>query len=400
MKICIIHDSLGKFGGAENITVWYSSELIKRGHDITILTSEINKSFWSDEYTSNLKVLLSKSVRFNRNPLLYEVLGYKVSQLVKQFDLIIVNIWLNASIFLSYRKKKAPWVWFCQEPPRYLHYREIDKELIDFWGRRRILQGQSTLNDILNHTIRNAIPFLKKLDIRYVQKVFSKIVANSNYTARNVEIVYDRKAIPCHPGVKKTLFKKEYENKKNEEDYDFLILHVGRITPAKNLSRLIRAISMVKTNKKFRLLIAGMGESLAHLKQLVQILKLKDKVQFLGFVPQEILKDYFNSADLIVSLPINEPFGLVPIEGMACGKLVLTSNIGGPSETVIDKKTGFLCNPFDVREIKSKIEYIINNHDKLKNIGVNARDHYSKHFTLEHGINRFEKIVLEPFYNR
>ena len=173
-----------------------------------------------------------------------------------------------------------------------------------------------------------------------------------------------------------------------------------RLEIAKNITRLIKAIHLIDPGINLKLIIVGKGESEVYLKSLVKKLGLQDKISFPGYVSTEEIIDYFNSADLIAYLPINEPFGLVPLEAMSCGKIVLGSSIGGTSETIVDKETGFLCDPFDIEQIARKIEYVYLNKNSFSNMASNAKERFKQFYSLEKGVARFEKSLIYPFLKK
>jgi glycosyltransferase involved in cell wall biosynthesis len=76
-----------------------------------------------------------------------------------------------------------------------------------------------------------------------------------------------------------------------------------------------------------------------------QRLGVADRVRFIGRVPQADLPAEIRAADLVVCLPWYEPFGIVPLEAMACGVPVIGSAVGGLLDTVIDGVTGVLLPP-------------------------------------------------------
>ena len=70
-----------------------------------------------------------------------------------------------------------------------------------------------------------------------------------------------------------------------------------------------------------------------------------DRVIFAGQADRQTLKYYYSAADVFVTTPWYEPFGITPLEAMACGTPVVGANVGGIKFTVVDGKTGFLVPP-------------------------------------------------------
>ena len=79
------------------------------------------------------------------------------------------------------------------------------------------------------------------------------------------------------------------------------------------------------------------------------------------------------STDILLYTPENEHFGIVPVEAMYCGCIVLACNSGGPTESILDTKTGFLLNADSPSEWALKIEEIFATNQKLDDMKTKAK---------------------------
>src|SRR5690606_34084512 len=95
-----------------------------------------------------------------------------------------------------------------------------------------------------------------------------------------------------------------------------------------------------------------------------------DRVTFMGRKQRDLLKYYYAAADVFVTTPWYEPFGITPLEAMACGTPVIGAAVGGIKYTVEDGKTGFLIPPNDPSALAQKITTLVN-HPMLRR---SARD--------------------------
>ncbi|RXE55921.1 glycosyl transferase family 1 [Methanoculleus taiwanensis] len=141
-------------------------------------------------------------------------------------------------------------------------------------------------------------------------------------------------------------------------DYPF-ILYVGTLEPRKNLSTVIKAFyQLKKEGLKHKLVIAGgKGWKYNTIFQLVSDLNLEKDVCFTGYVPKNDLPALYNAADVFVYPSLYEGFGLPPLEAMACGCPVITSNTSSLPEVVGD--AGIMINPHDYEKLAEAIDSVL-----------------------------------------
>lgn len=117
------------------------------------------------------------------------------------------------------------------------------------------------------------------------------------------------------------------------------ILSVGHLVKRKGHDLVIEALASLPDIK---LLIAGIGPEEKKLRILTQSLQLENRVNFLGLISHEDLKDYYGSADITVLASEREGWANILLESMACGTPVVASNIWGTPEVVNNKCAGLL----------------------------------------------------------
>lgn len=139
------------------------------------------------------------------------------------------------------------------------------------------------------------------------------------------------------------------------------ILYVGTIEPRKNIQRLLMAFSKVKKeHPKYKLVIAGAsGWRSKNLLETINKFDLQKDVVFVGYVSDYELPALYNAADLFVYPSLYEGFGLPPLEAMACGCPVLTSNSSSLPEVV--GKSAMMFNPYDLNELTNAMHIMITN---------------------------------------
>lgn len=146
---------------------------------------------------------------------------------------------------------------------------------------------------------------------------------------------------------------------------DPYVLFAGNVRPHKNITRLIEAFAVARSELKdhplycrLKLLIIG-DELSTHqaLRRAVVISRVQNDVRFLGFVPYEFLKVFYQKASAFVFPSLYEGFGLPPLEAMSFGTPVLTSNTSSLPEVVGD--AALMVNPENVFEIARGIKQIL-----------------------------------------
>jgi len=147
-------------------------------------------------------------------------------------------------------------------------------------------------------------------------------------------------------------------------DYPFL-LYVGRTNPQKNIPRLVEAFAVLRgelrqhpTYSGLRLIIIGDEISKnSALRHAVIQSRVEDAVRFLGFVPIETLRAFYQAASAFVFPSLYEGFGLPPLEAMACGTPVVCSNVTSLPEVVGD--AALIVNPENVFEIARGMKEVL-----------------------------------------
>ncbi|MGZ3386024.1 MAG: glycosyltransferase [Isosphaeraceae bacterium] len=151
-----------------------------------------------------------------------------------------------------------------------------------------------------------------------------------------------------------------------------LILQLGRMVPRKGVETVIRGLGRLRAQHGIsaRLLIVG-GESddadaqitpeIGRLRKIASAEGLDQEVNFVGRRGRDQLRYYYSAADLFVTTPWYEPFGITPVEAMACGTPVVGSNVGGIKFTVRDGENGYLVPPNDPEALAERIAHLYQN---------------------------------------
>ncbi len=164
---------------------------------------------------------------------------------------------------------------------------------------------------------------LRLWDLRTANGVDS-FIANSEFIARRIWKVYRREAAVIYPPVDVDSFEL-YEQK---EDF---YLTASRMVPYKKIDLIVEAFSELRDKK---LVVIGDGPDFKKIRA-----KAGDNVQFLGYQPSTVLKDYMQRAKAFI-FAAEEDFGIMPVEAQACGTPVIAYGKGGALETVVGLEHG------------------------------------------------------------
>lgn len=194
---------------------------------------------------------------------------------------------------------------------------------------------------------------------------------------------------------------------------DKIVLQLGRMVPRKGVDNVITALSLIDAEENDVKLVVVGGEFEAHeldcdpelkrLKDLASELGLAERVIFAGRKDRALLRLYYNAADVFVTTPWYEPFGITPLEAMACGKPVIGANVGGIKYSVVEGKTGFLIPPNMPNMLADRIALLLNNKNLAQSLGKAALQHVRDAFTWEKVASAmaeaYEQLIENSFMN-
>lgn len=236
-----------------------------------------------------------------------------------------------------------------------------------------------TVHDVLEHMYRahdRSQPrrFMHSFLTRQVMRGAARIFAVSKFTKTEIEKLFGISGNRIEV-IYNAIDERFLRGHATESDKQILaarylvthpfILYAGRISPQKNLVRIIEAFSALKTelekDGKFpdlKLIIIG-DELSKHpdLRRTVVRSGVQNEVRFMGFVPIEVLRIFYDAAKIFVFPSLYEGFGLPPLEAMAHGTPVVTSNTSSLPEVV--DKAAVLVNPENVFEIMRALHRVL-----------------------------------------
>jgi D-inositol-3-phosphate glycosyltransferase len=175
----------------------------------------------------------------------------------------------------------------------------------------------------------------------------------------------------------------------------FVIVYVGRMLPRKDIRNIVRALAVLiqrddELAKTVKLLVVG-GETvdadpiatpeIGELQRLAAELGVSDQLYCVGKRQQDMLRYYYSAGDVAVTTPWYEPFGLTPLEAMACARPVIGSAVGGITYTVVDGETGFLVPPRNPEKLAERLHQLLTQPELCQRMGQAARLRVEQEFT-------------------
>ncbi|HYT37492.1 MAG TPA: glycosyltransferase family 4 protein [Ktedonobacteraceae bacterium] len=369
MKILIVtHYFAPHTGGIEIVAYHQAKELVKQGHEVTIVTSKLKREKAVEQIEGNRIVRVPAwnllEEKFNvPYPIFSLRLVSTMIREIKRADIIHAHGILYLGSFISSffaRIYKKPFI--VTEHIGFVTYKS---------------------------SITTAIEKLALYTIGLITLRASDITIVLNTSVQRWIKQYKNEVYYLPNGVDLELFDKPPE----QETSNYNLLFLGRLEKIKGVESLIQAIPfIIKVFPQTTLTIVGDGGNKTDLFNLTKNLQLEKHIQFTGWVEHKDLDTYYEKASLVVVPSIvADAFPLVILEAMSAGRPVIGTNIGGIPEIIDDKVDGYLVEPENPEQIADKVIKLFQEANLLKELGRNARKKAEK-FSIEKHVENLEKI--------
>lgn len=262
-----------------------------------------------------------------------------------------------------------------------------------------------TCHDIIPIAYYNTQNPVWKLNAKGLRKA-EKIITVSEFSKTDISryIKYPEEQIEViPPAVDHSLY---YQNRNKAalkkyriEETEKVVLYVGAEEPRKNLQFVVDSFSKLKNRiPQVKLLKVGMPNYLGvrdELLKQIESLNLQKDVIFTGYVSESELAEIYNAVDLFVFPSLYEGFGMPPLEAMACGTPVITSNTSSLPEVVGD--AAIVVDPYDVNKFAEKMYEVLTN-EELREEMIRKGLKRSKMFSWDISAEKTLKVYkeLEP----
>lgn len=355
-------------GGVESYVYYLSKHLKGDGHDVTVMTARYDKSLPEEERHEGIRIMRTKqTMNLYTTPVTPQL---KRDILVEDWDMVHTHAPPPlSSYYIAKAKKKANF-------PVVMTY-HCDLEIPVKFG--------SFITDIYRKTFG-----------RYTLKRMDSVFVTTETYAATSKAVWDAHAKVIPLGVDIERFRPDNSGKEIRKRYGLgrskVVMFVGRLAYHKGVNHLIEAAG-IYTKAKY--LIVGAGPKEAAFKRLAAASRNSKNIIFTGKASDKDLPKFFAACDVLVLPSVSrlEAFGFVVLEALATGRPVITSDMPGMREVVVDGVDGFLAEPMNPHDIARKLKNLLEDDDMRRRFGANGRLKVEQRFTWP----RITKMVLERY---
>lgn len=358
MKLALYQPWIYLHGGLERSIL----EMVKRSrHEWTIYTGHYEPANTFPEFRQ-LRVIEQKRLSVKRD--MASVLGAALTILSQKLDLKgydALVVWCDGmGDLITFRNSGLPVFNICSTPLRAVY----DPAYI-----RQSLRERGWPARVAFRLFQRVFDRLDKM----AWKRYRGVVATSTEVKNRIVaggLYKDGPALRLfYPGV-------DWDAFAGEKAHEPFLLVPGRIMWTKNIELAISAFLEAGLARPWQLVVAGFldEKSRGYLEKLKALARGSEQVVFEISPSDERLKDLYRRASVVLFPPLNEDWGIVPIEAMASSTPVIANAAGGPGESVVHGETGWLLGP-DIRRWAEIIARLPDSGPLIESMGKNARKH-------------------------
>ncbi len=366
-------------GGLSRHVYYLSRELANLGNEVYIVTLEFPNAA-PEEHTKNLHIYRVKVELASYDFLTWcyafnHFFEKKISAIASDIDIIHAHDWLvSPSAIATKHMLKKPLI-------ATFHSLEIGRV--------------GSLSNPLSIVINN---------LEWWLSYEARFVITTSYSMKNQLIEHfklpESKIFVINNGINIDDFNIEVDEKEVKAMLGFsedekLIGFVGRMTEQKGPRYFVEAMpKILKRYSSARFVLVGDCWQLNEVKNLVSSYGLDQFVRVVGFVSDETLKKILKACDILVIPSVYEPFGIVALEAMALGTVVIASDVGGLSEIIDNEKNGIKIPPRNPDAIADSVIRLLNDRDFMEFLSTNAKEKVKKYSWREIALKTLEVYKL------
>ncbi|MBI2675367.1 MAG: glycosyltransferase [Candidatus Aenigmarchaeota archaeon] len=376
MKVAIYHPWIHLKGGGERILL----ELLKKSrHDITLFTSHYRQENTYEDFKK------FKIIQLTRLPIIGELfrgLSFGLHLILCKLDLSPFDAFVVSSAgigeLITIRNHSKPALCICLTPLRAAHDTAIYRHKL------------KEKNPISRQIYRLSIFFYKLLE-KAAWKHFSSAICISKNVRRRVldgQLIGNKNITVSYPGA-------DFLKKGIDGEFRNYFLYPSRFAYYKRHELAIDAFKLFKARDSgnFKLILAGglSGRNRKHFNFIESLAKGNDNIEIRTNVSDKEMKALYESCYCVLFCGMNEDWGMIPVEAGLYKKPVISVAEGGPLESIIDGRTGFLV-PARPRPFAAAMEKIARDVSLAKKMG-GENFHNVKRFDWKKFVGDFDREV-------
>jgi len=377
-------------GGIENYLYYVAKAFLEMGHKSTILCERHHHTLPDFENYHGIDVIrhpyynTPKSMLFMKPKIVSDQIKDFISKHVENIDLIISRYphYCFATCSLGL---KTP-VFYV---PPSVHWRQLTKASL-----RCSLKVK-----FFNLVWKKSIDHLERESLLQSDRIIV-LSKNMEDSLRDYYRLNGVKIYVIYPGVELGKFTRDRDPRLIKElnigRKDVVLLYVGRLSPDKNVERVIKEFKAIN-RRDVKLIIVGYGSDRGRLERMAKGLGLEKEIIFTG--PRNDVERFYSIADVFVSPSKHEPFGQVILEAMAAGlpciafRKVVPEYEVAAEEMIENGVTGYCVHPCDNSEFRQRLLFLIDHADIRREMGEAGRKRCGGKFTWENHVSRLLDLM-------
>ncbi len=353
-KILLLTADLGYHGGSMAL-VYAAKCLMMRGYAVTVAAPSADESFINEILDDGINVIIALSIPYIGNSDLFWI---------SQFDIVIVNVFPMIQCACEINKIKPVLWWIHEASARYSSVYEDVRYRFPSYDNEQLMRR-------------------------------IEICAVSEIAKRNFERYYPktiRKILSY--GIPDEVSRGD-QNRGRYHGFVFAI--IGAVIQLKAQDIFLQAIQLLSKQSRMNVefwIIGNYGNDTYGLS-VQKLAESLPEVKMLGLLTRKRMRHIFPQIDVVVCPSLEDSMPIVVTEGMMYGKACIVSDEVGQAQFIIDGENGFVCKAGDAKSLASKMKQILEDKDRLEQIGRNGRQIYEEIFAMEAFGERLENALAE-----
>lgn len=393
MKLLFVHNRFGALAGAETNAHITATELKERGHTIGIIHGEPTgraEAAWQKTFSQRFS--LSHHGNAARVRAALEIFEPDLIYVHKMADLEVIETLVRSGIPLV--RMVHDHDIYCMRSYKY-HY--FSRKICTRAAGPFCVYGCGAFLK------RNRGPGFPVKFVSYedqkkeiaLNQQFDRMIVVTQYMKEELLLNgFSPEKIEIHPPVPRM----GDPNLRSDFSERNLIVYAGQIIRGKGVDILLR--SLKRLNVPFECIILGEGSHRPYCERLSKKLKLDDRVRFIGFVPQEELKNFYRECTVVaISSVWPEPFATIGMEAMRYGIPVVAFDAGGIKDWLIDGQNGFLVPWMDQEQYAARLEQLLKDKALAREMGDRGHRMVDEQYNFSQYIldleSTFQKVIEE-----